>query len=154
MVWAAALVAVAVPLAWTFFSGSVYIPVLGMALIAALPSIYRLRNLRRGLPEPYGRGRVSVIDTKSAIRSGMFMVLGGIVCVVFLLGSIYFVPAFAVFAMMFSLAGGLPLSQVVFFIMVFTVERASRSRIFEVVTDETTDDENPRLTKSFEMSPM
>jgi len=160
LVWSALVFAAAIFLAWTFFSvispRSFYVDVLfsliGMGVIAALPSLYRLRGLKRGLPEPYGEGRVSIIDSKSASRAGYLLVIGGLLCIVLLFGSVFFIPVLDLFVIMFSLAGGLPLSQVVFFLMVFSIERAAGSRIFEVI-DETTQDGASVLSKTFELSP-
>lgn len=152
LVWSALVFAATIPLAWTFFSDYVYIPLIGMAVLAALPSLYRLRGLKRGLPEPYGEGRVSIIDSKSASRTGYLIVGAGILCIVLLFGSVFFIPVFDFFVIMFSLTGGLPLSQVVFFLMVLSIERAAGSRIFEVI-DDTTRDGASVLSKTFELSP-
>ena len=152
LVWSVLIFAATIPLAWTFFSDYVYVPLIGMAVLAALPSLYRLRGLKRGFPEPYGDGKVSIIDSKSNLRAGYLIVAGGFLCIVLLFGSIFFIPAFDFFVIIFSLTGGLPLSQVVFFLMVLSIERAAGSRIF-VVTDETTQDGTSVLEKTFEMSP-
>jgi len=153
LVWSAILFTATIPLAWLFFSGYVYIPLFGIVVLAAIPSSYRFIGLRRGLPSPYGAGRVSILDSRSAFRGGILLVVGGFCGIVLLLGSVFIIPVFDFFVIMFSLTGGLPLSQIAFFLMVFSIERTSGSRIY-VVTDETTQDGTSVLERTIEMLPV
>lgn len=113
---------------------------------------YRFRSLRSGMPKPYGLGKPSSIDAKSAARSGLLIVLGGIFCLVVVLGSVYFLPPVAFFALIFGLMAGLPLEELVFFALVTRIERASRTRIFSV-TEETEQGGEEVLLKTVEMIP-
>ena len=153
LVWSSALFAAAVALALVFFSGDAYIPLIGMAVLAAVPSSYRFIGLRRGLPSPYGAGRVSKLDSRSTSRAGILLVLGGFSGIVLLLGSVFVIPVFDFFVIIFSLTGGLPLSQIAFFLTVFSIEKATGSRIF-VVVDETTQDGTSVLARTLEMLPV
>ena len=115
--------------------------------------MYRIRGLKQALPEPYGRGKISIINLKSSVRGGLLIVFGGIACIILLFASVYVIPVTDFFILMFSITGGFPLSQILFFLMVFSIERTTRSRIFVVVTDETKEDENPVLSRTVELSP-
>jgi hypothetical protein len=153
VIWATAVFAAAVPVAWAFFSDYIYFPLAGMGILAAFPSLYRFKGLRRGLPRPYGQGKPSIINSSSAYRAGILVIIGGVSCMILLFASVFFIPTFALFVIMFSLTGGLPLSQIIFFLMVFYIERASGSKVFVTITDETVQDKSPVLVKQFEMSP-
>ncbi len=153
LVWSTLLLAGTVPLAWAFFSYTIYLPLAGIVAIGLVPSLYRLRGLKQALPEPYGRGKRSIIDLKSSFRAGVLIIVGGFGCVMLLFASVYFIPITDFFILMFSITGGFPLSQILFFLMVLSIERGSRSRIYVVVADETKEDESPVLSKTLEMSP-
>jgi hypothetical protein len=125
---------------------------LAVVLVVAFAAVWlRVRGLRSGLPEPYGKGKASTTDAKRAVRLGLLMVLGGVLCTVVLLGSVYFLPPAVFFAVVFGLTAGLPLSEIVFFVLVTRYERISESRIF-LITEETEGEEGrATLVKTFEM---
>ena len=78
--------------------------------------------------------------------------LGGILCLVVVMGSVIFLPPVAFFALVFGLTAGLPLEELVFFALVARLERASRTRIFSV-TEETEEGGEEVLVKTVEMVP-
>lgn len=127
-----------------------YMPLAAVLVVALAAAWFRIRGLRSGLPEPYGRGKASTTDAKGAARVGLLIVLGGVLCTVVLLGSAYFLPPPVLFALVFGLAAGLPLNEIVFFILVTRYERISESRIF-LVTEEVEDAGKSALVKTFEL---
>jgi len=135
-----------------YFQLDLYIPVIAVLVVAASVTAFRYRGLSTKLPEPYGHGRISSIDAKSTARAGILIILGGVVCLFFLFGSVYILPPVAFFALVFGLAGGLPLEEIVFFTVVARLESASEMRIF-TVTEETEKDGQTVLLKSVEMIP-
>lgn len=135
-----------------FFPSDIYVPLAGALIVSFSVTWFRFRGLRSGLPKPYGRGRRSSIDAKSSARSGLLIVLGGILCLVVVMGSVIFLPPVAFFALVFGLTAGLPLEELVFFALVARLERASRTRIFSV-TEETEEGGEEVLVKTVEMVP-
>lgn len=113
----------------------VYLPVAVGAAIALAVLGLRLRGLRSGLPEPYGKGSVSRIDAKAAARSGLLFAVLGIVAIVGVFGSVFFLPAIAFFSLVFGVTVGLPMEELLFFSLVSRIERASGTRIFRVTEE-------------------
>jgi hypothetical protein len=142
----------ALVLASRLFSASFYVPLATAILVCFIVTWFRFRGLKSGLPKPYGRGRSTSVNARKAMRGGILIMLGGILGVVLVLGSVYFLPPVAFFALVFGLMAGLPLEELVFFSIVTRLERTSKTRIFSV-TEETTEDEDVVLVKTIEMSP-
>jgi hypothetical protein len=128
------------------------VPVVAALVVSSSVTWFRFRGLRAGLPRPYGHGRASSVDARSAARSGVFIALGGIVSVGAVLGSVFVLPPVVFFALVFGLAAGLPLEELVFFTLVTRLERGSKTRIFSV-TEETGRDDDVVLVKTVEMVP-
>jgi len=129
-----------------------YIPLAAILLTAIAVVWLRARGLRSGLPSPYGRGKVSKTDAKRAIRQGLLIILGAALSTLVLLGSVYLLPAAAFFAVVFGLMGGLPLNEIVFFVLVARYERVSGSRIF-MVSEEREESGESAVVKTYEMRP-
>jgi hypothetical protein len=137
-------------LGWELFLYYLYEPLIATAIVALLVAWFRFRGLRSGLPAPYGRGRVSIIDEKASMRSGVLLVLGGIISVGGLMASVYLLPPELYFIVLIGVVAGLPLSQAVYFALVASVEAKSHSRVF-LATEETTRDGADVLVKTVEM---
>ena len=152
LVFSLAVFSAAVYVGWELLFNSLYEPLAAAAIVALLVTLFRFRGLRSGLPTPYGRGRVSIIDEKSAYRSGLLLVLGGFVSMVGLVASVAVIPPELYFVLLMGIIAGLPVSQAVFFALVAIVEARSRSKIFWV-TEETTKHEKTVLVKTVEMVP-
>ncbi len=150
--WAIIVLAAALLLAPELFAGLSYLPVAAMVCVAAPLAAFRLRSLRQGLPEPWGKGRASVLDSRSTYRSGLLMLVGGGVLIVLLFGSVFFIPPIDFFIILFGISGGLPLSVVLYYAGVRTVEMKSKSTIFIVVEEEPMEDGQTKATKTLEMS--
>jgi hypothetical protein len=152
LVFSLAVFSAAVYVGWALLFNSMYEPLAAAAVVALLVTLFRFRGLRSGLPTPYGRGRVSIIDEKAASRSGVLLVLGGFISMVGLMASVVLIPPELYFVLLIGVIAGLPVSQAVFFAVVAIVEARSRSKIFWV-TEETTKDERTVLVKTVEMVP-
>ncbi len=129
-----------------------YEPLSAVLLVSAAVVWYRYWGVRKGLPEPYGRGRVTVIDAARAARSGWLIVLGGIVLIVGVMGSVFILPPVVFFSLVFGLMGGLPLSEVLFFLVVSRMERIGRGRIYSFA-EEGEEDGVTVLRKTVELVP-
>jgi|GEM_PF-706592 hypothetical protein len=142
-------------LGWSLFGYLFYAPLLASLAVALVIVWFRMRGLRSALPEPYGNGRVSTIDASAAARTGFLIILGGILLMVGVMGSFYFLPSeyMALFVLVFGLMAGLPLNEIVFFALVTGLERKSRSRIF-AVTEETSESGRTVLVKTVELAPL
>ncbi len=127
-----------------------YMPFAAVLVIALAALWLRARGLRSGLPEPYGKGKVSTTDTKRATRVGLLIALGGALSTVVLLASVFFLPPAVFIAVVFGIMAGLPLNEVVFFALVARYERISKSRIF-LITEETEEGGKTALVKTFEL---
>jgi len=145
--------ACALLLASRFFPHDFYVPVTAALVVSLSVTWFRFRGLRSGLPSPYGRGRSSSVSARSAARSGILLMLGGVLSLVLVLGSVYFLPPVAFFGLVFGLMAGLPLEELVFFGLVTRLERASDTRIFSV-TEEAGDEGDLVLVKTVEMVPL
>ncbi|MBI3858862.1 MAG: hypothetical protein HY296_01270 [Thaumarchaeota archaeon] len=152
IVWSTILVVTAILLSQPVFLYEAYVPEIAMAVTAGTVSAYRLRALLRGMPEPHGRGKVTVIDEGAAAKTGGLLVVGGILSIVVLLGSIFLVGSYYVLAIMLGLAGGLPLSQLSYFAIVLWIEKRTKSNIM-VIAEESTQDGRSVLIKTVEMIP-
>ncbi|MGD0476593.1 MAG: hypothetical protein ABSB29_00310 [Nitrososphaerales archaeon] len=152
LVFSLVLFSAAAYVGWKLFLNYLYEPLAAAAVVALLVTLFRFRGIRSGLPAPYGRGRVSIIDEKAALRSGVLIVLGGIISMVGLMASVFLIPPEQYFVLLIGVIAGLPLSQAVFFALVAIVEAGSRSKIFWV-TEETKKDERAVLVKTVEMVP-
>ena len=141
-------------LALTIFGSLFYAPLLVALVVALIPVWYRMRGVNASMPEPYGRGQVKTIDSASAARSGLLITLGGIVAMVGLIGSVYLFPdPQEYFALILGLTAGLPLNEILYFSLVYRLERRSKSRIL-VITEETSQNGKEVLFKTFELSPL
>jgi hypothetical protein len=140
-------------LGWQFFGNLFYAPLLAALAVALAPTWFRMRGLRSSLPEPYGNGRVSTIDASAAARSGLLIVLVGMISMVGLMGSVFILPPVVFFVLVFGLMAGLPLNEVVFFGLVTRLERKTHSRIF-AVTEETSESGRTVLVKTVELTPL
>jgi archaellum biogenesis protein FlaJ (TadC family) len=135
------------------FGGEIYFPILIAAFIALGISLFRVRGLRTGLPPPYGSGSVTRIDARRTARDGILLVVGMLVVMVGLFGSVLVVdPALFFFPVTFGLVIGLPLSQVAFFGIIASLESRENGRIYSV-TEETTEEGEPVLLKSLQLKP-
>ncbi len=135
---------------WELLLYYLYEPLTVAAVVAILVALFRFRSLRSGMPAPFGLGRASVIDEKATARSGFLLVLGGIISVVGLMGSVFFIPPELYFVLLLGIIAGLPLSVIVFFALVAFVEARSSSRIY-LVAEEATKEGETVLVKTVEM---
>jgi len=131
-------------------------PLSATLIIALAVSLYRFGRVRERLPQPYGLGKTSVYDPSAMARSGMLIILGGIVLVIGVIGSSLLVPLLippdAYFSMVFGLMAGLPLSEIVFFGLMSAVERSAKGRVFEI-SEETEEDSETVLKKTLDIIP-
>jgi hypothetical protein len=141
-------------LGWYLFGYLFYDPLLASVAVALVVVLFRMRGLRSSMPEPYGNGRVSTIDANTAARSGLLIVLAGMLSFVAIIGGFYFLPseALALFVLIFGLMAGLPMNEIVYFALVTRLERKSRSRIFAVM-QETSESGRVVVVKSVELAP-
>ncbi len=144
--------AASIALAAGFPFQGVWEPLAVALVIGIVVTWLRLRGIRNGLPEPYGRGTVSFIDIKKAGRSGILVTLGGVFLTIGLMGSVFFLPPEAFFLVVFGVMGGLPFSQILFSVAVVRLERVGGGRIY-AVTEEIQEGDNPVLRKSVELVP-
>ena len=136
------------------FGNAIYFPILIAALVASGVSMFRLSGLRSSLPPPYGKGKVTRIDSRRTARDGILILLGGVLSMMGLFASVLLVrPALFFFPATFGLMLGLPVSQVIFFGAVTRFENASGSKIFSI-TEETTEEGKEVLVKSIELRPV
>lgn len=142
-------------LGWSLFGYLFYAPLLASLAVALAVVWFRMRGLKSALPEPYGNGRVSKIDARTAVRSGVLIILAGVLSLVVFMGGFYLLPseAFFLFVLVFGLMAGLPLSEIVFFALVTRLERKSKSRIL-AVTEETSENGKTVLVKTVELAPL
>ena len=140
----------------TFLPFDTFLEPLGATLIIALAvDWFRFRRVRQGLPQPYGKGLSTLFDSAAMARSGMLLIVGGIVLVVGVLGASLLVPLIppaVYFAMVFGLMAGFPLSEIVFFGGLWMLERSAKGKIFEIVEDAEEDGQRV-LKKSLEIFP-
>ena len=148
----AVVLAGSLTLASQVFQYYVYAPLLAAIGISLSVTWFRFRSLRSMMPEPYGGGKRSSIDAKKAARSGILIVLGGILTLVVVMGSVFVLPPVAFFALIFGIMAGLPLEELLFFGLVTRLEKKSETRIFSV-TEETGEEESTVLVKTVEMIP-
>ena len=134
-----------------FFLYLAYIPLLIALGISLVVFLFRARNLNAWMPEPYGRGRASKVDSKSAMRLGVIFSLGGGLSIIGLMASVFFLPPELFLGLFFGVTAGLPLSQVLFFVLVAWYERRSGMRIF-YLSAETSEGDETVLVKSIELS--
>jgi hypothetical protein len=135
------------------FGSGAYVPVLIAAVIALGVSLLRLRGLLAGLPPPYGRGKVTRIDSRRTARDGVLLILGSAFLIVALFGSVLVVkPSEFFFPAIFGLMLGFPLSVAVFFGFTAGLESRTKSRIFSVAA-ETKEGGKAVLVKSVELRP-
>ncbi len=141
-------------LAAGLFGSRVYLPLAVGAASALGVAFVRTRGVRLGLPKPYGSSRVIRIDSKRSARDGLLLVLGGIVVILGLFGSVELVSPFLFFfPVTFGLMMGLPLSQALFFALVSRLEGATHSTIF-IITEDITENGKEVLLKSIEAAPV
>lgn len=146
----AVILPVAVYFAYLVFGDYVYVPIAAAVVAASAVVWVRFRGLRAGLPEPYGRGRDSVLDAKQAQRQALLLVLAGAAATIGVLGTVYVLPAVVFFVLVFGLAAGMPFSELLFFAAVRRLESASGSSIYQV-SEEVEENGRPLLVKSLRM---
>lgn len=127
-----------------------YLPLLVALAIMFAITFYRMRGLRVRLPKPYGSGMPVYVGPRQTARTGLLILLGGIVLIVLPLASVFFLPPIAFFTLVFGLISGLPLSEIAFFIAIVYLERLSRSSLFSL-TEESERDGKTLLIKTVEM---
>jgi len=143
---------VALAMGWLVYQGGFYAPLL-VALVVGVGLTYaRMRGMGSSLPEPYGRGRITTIDSNAAARSGMMIVFGGILLMFGVVGSVFILPPFEYFAMVLGLSAGLPMSEILVFATITRLERKSRGQIISI-TEEAVQDGRDVLLKSIELNP-
>ena len=135
----------------TLFGYYFYFPLAATVVVSLAAFLVRIRGIRSGLPEPYGRGKVSKIDVKGTGRSGFLLLLGGVLSTVGLLATVFFLPPVVFLALIFGFISGMPLSEVAYFILVARYEAISGSRIYLITEEAGQPGEAASLVKSFEM---
>ncbi len=145
-------------LAFTVYAGLfgalLYVPLAIAAVIGIAICAYRFGGLRASLPKPYGEGRVTRIDATATYRHGVLIMVGGVLALVAMFGSVYLVSPFILFfPLVFGLMIGLPLSQALYYASVMRLEERAKGRIF-VMTEEVTENDQAVLLKTAELRPM
>lgn len=134
-----------------FLLAYIYVPIAAGGVIALAVFAYRGRILFERMPPPYGKGRTSKVDAKSALRSGILLTLLGGLSLIVLMGSVFFLTPDLFFTLLFGVIIGLPLSEVFFFALTSIYERRSRARIY-FFSEETGTEDEPLLLKGVEVS--
>lgn len=117
------------------FEGLSYAPLSAALLTAAAVFLHRSRSLRRRLPEPYGEGREETIGAREMTRTGLLLVLGGIVFVVLPLSTVFFLPILF-FILYLAFALGLALAEILQFAWISRLEARAGAQVCSV-TEET-----------------
>lgn len=133
------------------FEGDFPFPLVASIIVAGTFTWYRMRNLRQALPSPYGKGKLSVLSAASSLRSGLLIIVAGAVLTFGLLGTVYFLPPLVFFTLVFGLAGGLPLGEVLFFTLVTRLELKSGRKIIAVM-EEADEDGREAYVKTVELT--
>ncbi len=130
------------------FGGYVYLPFMSALGVAGLVVWVRYRPLRRGLPEPYGKGEQSVIDARKAMRQALSLVALTAFVLALVFGGAYFLPPAVFYLVFFGIAAGLPIDEVALFALVFRLEKRASCMIY-LVTEETQEGANAALLKTY-----
>jgi hypothetical protein len=106
----------------SLLDGEAYLSLM-LALVIALGILaYRNSSLQSRLPEPHGRGRPAYVGVAQMRRTGVLMVIGGILVVVIPIASVSFLPPLYFFTVIFGIIIGFPSSEVLFFLRVNQLE--------------------------------
>jgi hypothetical protein len=133
------------------FEGDFLFPLAASIGVAGALTWYRMRNLSQSLPSPYGNGKLSVLNAASSLRSGILIIVAGAALTLGLMATVYFLPPLVFFTLVFGLAGGLPLGEVVFFALVTRLELKSGRRIM-AVTEEADENGKEAYVKTLELA--
>lgn len=109
--FSAVIAAVALYLIVYLFEGLSYAPLSVALAMAVGVYLYRSRGLRRRLPAPYGEGKEETIGAREMTRTGLLMIVGGVVFVVLPLATVFFLPVLF-FILYLALPLGLALSEI------------------------------------------
>ncbi len=153
LVYSSAVLAVIVvfTLAINPFAGAIYIPFAIGGAIAVVVALIRQRGVRSGLPPPYGQGKVQRIDARKTARDAMFLIAGSALAFVGVFGSVIVVsPYLLFFPVVYGMMFGLPLSEVLFYLVISRIERTSAGRIY-MTTEQATEGGVTLLVKSIEL---
>ncbi len=142
---------VALLLAFVLPFSSFFEPLAGIVIVGAVLTAFRWRNLRRSLPPPHGGGRVAVIDARRAARTGMLITFGAGAMIIGLFGIVYLLPPELYFVVLFGVMAGFPLSQILYFAILSTMEKAYGGRIYRI-TEEAEEGGETVLRKSLELT--
>jgi len=120
--------------------------------VVALVVFMRTRPLKRGLPEPVGRGLDWEIRSGQAMRQGVLVVLLGIAMLFVPIALLFYLPGWLVIGAVLGIVTGLSLSDSVFSVWIVRIERQTRSEIFSV-TELVEEGGKQLLVKSVELIP-
>jgi hypothetical protein len=108
---------------------------------------YRNSSLQSRLPEPHGRGRPAYVGVAQMRRTGILLIIGGILVVVIPIASVSFLPPLYFFTLIFGIIIGFPSSEVLFFLRVNQLE-TRLGGTFRSVTEESDADGEQLLIKT------
>jgi len=125
---------------------------LGVLPIMSLVTYARVRGIGPGLPEPHGRGQISVVGTGQTYTQGVLILLALILALFVPFIALSFFPGAYVILGILVLMGCLSSSEILTFAWVSRLEWRTSSEIY-LVTE--LDDENGKqvLVKSIELRP-
>ncbi len=149
--FAALLAAVAFFLGYGYFGAWMLLAVFPTSAVVVLcVFLHRYRSLRGGLPEPYGRGRVSVVGVERVSTQGIVVISLGVALVFVPFIALFLLPSALVVGCLLGLMGGLTSSEVLSFFWLARFETNARSRVFSV-TEFREVGGHQQLLKSLEM---
>jgi predicted membrane metal-binding protein len=129
------VVPVAAYLVLYIFGGFSYIPVSVAVAVAVVIFLFRSRGVKRKLPKPHGEGREEIVSAAQMARTGLLMIVGGIVLVVLPLATIFFLPVLF-FILYLALALAIPLTEMLQFAWIARLEKKVGAEIYSI-TEET-----------------
>ncbi len=150
VVFSLAVALIALVVARYYFPSDYYVPVASAIVVSLGVTWFMHRRLRPYLPAPYGEGKTSSMDAASTMRSGLLLIVGGIVCLIGVFGSVYLLPPPVYFSVIFGLMIGLPLAELFYFGLVNRLERSTMTKIYWV-TEEKNEGDDLVLLKSVAM---
>jgi hypothetical protein len=95
---------------------------LATVAVAAAVLVFRFLRLKPVLPEPFGKGQVRETRAEDAARSGMLLLLGAAAWIIGLMAGSFFIPGEVLFTIIFGLMAGLPMSNVLYSILILGIE--------------------------------
>jgi len=151
--FAAVLTAASVYLSFDFFWPGLLVGVLPPLLAVALcVFFYRYRGVVAALPEPHGRGKVSVIGTDRVRSQGVLIIALGAAIIFVPFVALYFLPPAAVVGFILVLMGGLAASEVIFSAWITLLERRTHSTVLSLTVFRE-EEGRQQLVKSLDMEP-